>query len=47
MIRSNLCDYNNAYIPVKETIEVPNTADTGNYTNKKTKFKIVLHLLIA
>ena len=32
MIRSKLCDYSDAYIPVKETIEVLNRAD---YWKKK------------
>ena len=38
MIRSNLCDYSDAHILVKETITVPNTAAAGaaaNNTNKK------------
>ena len=26
MLKSNLCDYSDAYIPVKGTIAVPNTA---------------------
>ena len=42
MIRSNLCDYNDAYIHVKATITVPNTADVGaavDNTNKKVIFK--------
>ena len=42
MIRSNLCDYNDAYILVKGTIKVPNTAAAGavvNNTNKKVMFK--------
>ena len=30
MIRSNLCDHNDAYIHVKETITVPNTATEAN-----------------
>ena len=42
MIRSNLCNYSDAYILVKETITVPNTAASGaavNNTNKKVIFK--------
>ena len=42
MIRSNLCDYSNAYIHVKATITVPNTAAAGaavNNTNKKVILK--------
>ena len=42
MIRSNLCDYSDAYILVKVTISVPNTAAQGeavNNTNKKVIFK--------
>ena len=42
MIRSNLCDYSDAYILLKGTITVPNTAAAGaavNNTNKKVIFK--------
>ena len=42
MIRSNLCDYSDAYILVKETITVPNTAAgvaAVNNTHKKLIFK--------
>ena len=42
IIRSNLYDYSDAYILVKETITVPNTAAAGvavNNTNKKAIFK--------
>ena len=42
MIRSNLCDYSDVYILVKETIGVPNTATEGaavNNTNKEVVFK--------
>ena len=41
MIRSNLCDYCDAYIHVKGTITIPNTAAIGapvNNTNKKVTF---------
>ena len=50
MLKPSLCDYSDAYIFVKGTIAVNNTAATdadANNTNKKVKFKIVLHLLIA
>ena len=42
MIKSNLCDYSDAYIHVKGTITVPNTAGAAaalNNTNKKVMFK--------
>ena len=42
MILSNLCDYKDAYILVKGTITVPNTAAVGatvNSTNKKVASK--------
>ena len=42
MIRSNLCDYSDAYILAMGTITVLNTADVGavvNNTNKKVLFK--------
>ena len=42
MLRSSLCDYSDAYILVKETISVNNTASDGaaaNNTNKKVIFK--------
>ena len=42
MLRTSLCDYSDAYILVKGTITVPNTAaaDAGaNNTNKKVIFK--------
>ena len=38
MLKSSLCDYSDAYIPVKATITVNNTAAQGaaaNNTNKK------------
>ena len=50
MISSILCHYSNAYILVKRTITVLNTAAAGaavNNTNKKVILKIVLNLLIA
>ena len=42
MLKSSLCDYSDAYIPIKENITVNNTAaaDTdANNTNKKVIFK--------
>ena len=42
MIRSNLCNYSDAYIQFKATITVPNTAATAatvNNTNIKAIFK--------
>ena len=50
MLKSSLCDYSDAYILVKGTISVNNTAAQGaaaNNTNKKVIFKIVLYLLIV
>ena len=43
MLRSNLCDYADAYILVKGTITVADTSAAGaatNITNKKVIFKI-------
>ena len=42
MLKSSLCDYSDAYILVKGTVSVNNTAATGaaaNNTNKKVIFK--------
>ena len=42
MLKSSLCDYNDAYILVKGTITVANTSTAGaaaNNTNKKVIFK--------
>ena len=36
-IRPNLCDYSDAYIPVKRTITFPNTATAGTAVNNKNK----------
>ena len=50
MLRSRLCDYSDAYIPVKGNITVNNTAGAANAvnnTNKKVILKVVLHLLTA
>ena len=50
MLKSRLCDYSDAYILVKATITVNNTAaaDTdANNTNKKVIFKNCAPLLIA
>ena len=35
MLRSRLCDYSDAYIPVTSTITVPKTAASGAATNNK------------
>ena len=50
MSNSSLCDYSDAYIPVKGTTTVANIATAGanaNHVGKKKYLKIVLHLLIA
>ena len=39
MLKSSLCDYSDAYILVKGTITVNNTAAAANNTNKKVIFK--------
>ena len=42
MLRSNLCDYSDRYIPVEGNISVNNTAgagDAANNANKKVIFK--------
>ena len=39
MLKSRLCDYSDAYILVKGTITVNNTAAAANNTNKKVIFK--------
>ena len=41
MITSSLCDYNDSYILVKETVTVPNTGSAAipNNRNKKVIFK--------
>ena len=44
MLKSSLCDYSDAYILVRGTITVPNTAAAdadANNTNKKVIFKNV------
>ena len=40
IIRSNLCDYSDAYIFVKGTITVPNTEDAGAAVNNYNKILI-------
>ena len=40
IIRSNLCDYSDAYIFVKGTITVPNTEDAGAAANNYNKILI-------
>ena len=50
MLRSSLCDYSDAYMPVKRNVTVNNKADDGaaaNNTNKKVIFKNFSHLLAA
>ena len=37
MLKSSLCDYSHAYIPVKGTINVNNTADAGAALNNNRK----------
>ena len=41
MLKSNLCDYRDAYVHVKETITIPNTGTTAApiNTNKKLIFE--------
>ena len=41
MIRSNLCDYSDAYIVIKRTIAVPNTAAAGTAVNNANKKAIL------
>ena len=44
MLKSSLCDYSEAYVLVKETISVANTAVSAATSNTKKKYlKIVLH----
>ena len=48
MLRSNLCDYSDAYILAKRTISITSQARDGpNNANKKVAFKNVVYLLIA
>ena len=50
MTRSSLCDYSDAYIYVKGTLTISNTAAPGavaNNANKKVIFKNCTHLLIS
>ena len=49
MLRSSLCDYSDAYIPVKGTIVITNTGtqESLNNRNKKVYLRLALHLLIA
>ena len=37
MLKSSLCDYNNAYILVKETITVADTSSAGAAASNTTK----------
>ena len=41
MITSNLCDYSDSYIRVRENITVPNTAAAGAAVNNANK-KVIL-----
>ena len=43
MLRSNLCDYNDAYILVKGNITVNNTAGAGAATNNTKKNVVFKH----
>ena len=43
MIRSNLCDYSNAYIHVKGTLTVPNTSAQGVAPNNRNEIVIFKH----
>ena len=52
MLRSNLCDYADSYILVKETITITGAGDDAaarqaDERNKGVTYKIVLHLLNA
>ena len=50
ILRTSLCDYSDAYILIKGTITVANTAAAeaaANNANKKVVFKNLLHLLAA
>ena len=50
MFKSSLCHYSDAYILVKGTISVNNTAAAGvaaNNNDRKVILKTVLHLLIV
>ena len=51
MLKSSLCDYTDAYILVKGTVTVNDTAAApaaaANNTNEKVNLKVVLHLLFA
>ena len=50
MIRSNLCNYSDAYVHVKGTVAVPNTSAQGAaqiIEKKKYNLKIVLHSLVV
>ena len=47
MLQSGLCDYSDAYIVVKGTINVADPNDARNKYGKKLALKIMLHLLAA
>ena len=40
VIKSNLCDYSDAYIHVKGTIPLPNTGKVATLDNSNKKIKI-------
>ena len=46
MLRSTLCDYSNAYIHVKGTVTVANTADVPAAANKNNKKVIFEHFVL-
>ena len=39
MLRSSLCDYSDAYIPVSGTITVPSTGEAANPNNRNNIIK--------
>ena len=50
MLKSSLCDYSDAYILVKGTIEVDNASAAGaaaNNTNKKVILKASVHYFLS
>ena len=48
MLKSTLCDYSDAYIPVEGTILIAlQVGANPNNNHKEVVFKVVLHLLLA
>ena len=47
MLRSNICDYSDAYILVSGTITVKALAEAGGNNNTQRVFKNCAHLLIV